>query len=178
MYHFIFKAEEGKLRWGQNGCSCSFSSNWEFKRPWDIYTFIFSNWFSCLSQLLLEDQTYDFIYPIVGVEQGRRNWDWKWFCKQEGLLGPSQYRPPSFVLHLPIVCRKKLGSEAFLWSRICLWGRRPGFNLWVGKFLRRREWQSTPVFLPGEFHGQRSLPGRLQSVRSQRVRHSWVTNTT
>ena len=24
---------------------------------------------------------------------------------------------------------------------------------------RRREWQSAPVFLPGEFHGQRSLAG-------------------
>ena len=23
----------------------------------------------------------------------------------------------------------------------------------------RREWQPTPVFLPGEFHGQRSLVG-------------------
>ena len=23
----------------------------------------------------------------------------------------------------------------------------------------RREWQSAPVFLPGEFHGQRSLAG-------------------
>ena len=23
----------------------------------------------------------------------------------------------------------------------------------------RREWQSTPVFFPGEFHGQRSLAG-------------------
>ena len=23
----------------------------------------------------------------------------------------------------------------------------------------RKEWQSTPVFLPGEFHGQRSLVG-------------------
>ena len=31
------------------------------------------------------------------------------------------------------------------------------FNPWVGKFLWLREWQSTPVFLPGEFHGQRSL---------------------
>ena len=25
--------------------------------------------------------------------------------------------------------------------------------------LQRREWQPTPVFLPGEFHGQRSLVG-------------------
>ena len=29
----------------------------------------------------------------------------------------------------------------------------------LGRFPWRREWQSTPVFLPGEFHGQRSLAG-------------------
>ena len=34
-----------------------------------------------------------------------------------------------------------------------------GFNPWVGKILRRRKWQPTPVFLPEEFHGQRSLEG-------------------
>ena len=27
----------------------------------------------------------------------------------------------------------------------------------VGKILWRRAWQLTPVFLPGKFHGQRSL---------------------
>ena len=31
------------------------------------------------------------------------------------------------------------------------------FDPWVRKILWRREWQPTPVFLPGEFHGQRSL---------------------
>ena len=30
---------------------------------------------------------------------------------------------------------------------------------WVGKIPWRREWQPTPVFLPGESHGQRSLVG-------------------
>ena len=35
--------------------------------------------------------------------------------------------------------------------------RRCGFSPWVGKISWRRKWQSTPVFLPGEFHGQRSL---------------------
>ena len=29
----------------------------------------------------------------------------------------------------------------------------------VGKIPWRREWQPTPTFLPGEFHGQRSLVG-------------------
>ena len=37
--------------------------------------------------------------------------------------------------------------------------RRPRFNAWVGKIPWRREWQPTPVFLPREFHGQRSLAG-------------------
>ena len=30
---------------------------------------------------------------------------------------------------------------------------------WVGKILWRREWQPTPVFLPGDLHGERSLAG-------------------
>ena len=33
------------------------------------------------------------------------------------------------------------------------------FNPWLGKILWRKEWLPTPVFLPGEFHGQRSLGG-------------------
>ena len=37
--------------------------------------------------------------------------------------------------------------------------RRPGFDPRVKKIPWRREWQPTPVFLTGEFHGQRSLAG-------------------
>ena len=33
------------------------------------------------------------------------------------------------------------------------------FNPWIGKIPWRRKWQPTPVFLPGEFHAQRSLVG-------------------
>ena len=33
----------------------------------------------------------------------------------------------------------------------------PGFDPWIGKVPWRRAWQPTPVFLPEEFHGQRSL---------------------
>ena len=45
----------------------------------------------------------------------------------------------------------------FRWWRIHLQLRRPGFNPWVRKTPCRREWQSTPVFLPRESHGHRSL---------------------
>jgi len=37
--------------------------------------------------------------------------------------------------------------------------RRSGFDPWVRKIPWKREWLSTPVFLPGEFYGQRNLMG-------------------
>ena len=33
------------------------------------------------------------------------------------------------------------------------------FGPWIGNIPWRRAWQPTPVFLPGESHGQRSLEG-------------------
>ena len=43
------------------------------------------------------------------------------------------------------------------WERICLQCRRCGFDPGVRKIARRREQQSTAIFLPGE--SQRSLVG-------------------
>ena len=37
--------------------------------------------------------------------------------------------------------------------------RRCRLDPWAGKIPWRRKWQSTPVFLPGKSHGQRSLAG-------------------
>ena len=56
--------------------------------------------------------------------------------------------------------------------RICLQQRRPRFNPWARKIPRRREWQPTPVFLPGEFHGQRSLVGC--SPWGHRIERDWA----
>ena len=63
----------------------------------------------------------------------------------------------------------------WLSCEICLQCRRPRFNSWVKKIPWRRAWLPTPVFLPGEFHGWRSLVGYSpwgpkESIRSQRVR--------
>ena len=44
----------------------------------------------------------------------------------------------------------------------CRSHRRHGFDPWVGKIPWRREWQSTPVFSPGESPWAEE-PGRLQS---------------
>ena len=49
--------------------------------------------------------------------------------------------------------------------------RRPRFSPWSRKIPCRRQWRPFPVFLPGEFHGQRSLVGH--SPWSRRVGHDW-----
>ena len=41
----------------------------------------------------------------------------------------------------------------------CREHERSRFDLWVRKTPWRRAWQPTPVFLPGDVHGQRSLVG-------------------
>ena len=48
------------------------------------------------------------------------------------------------------------GKEYTCYCRRC---KKHGFSPWVGKMPWRRAWQPTPVFLPGEAHGQRNLVG-------------------
>ena len=41
----------------------------------------------------------------------------------------------------------------------CRRSKRHRFDPWVGKISWSRKWHPTPVFLPGKFHGLRSLAG-------------------
>jgi len=54
-------------------------------------------------------------------------------------------------------------------KRICQWRncKRRCFDPWMGNILWRRAWQPTPVFLPGESHGQRSLEGYSPQGRNE-----------
>ena len=66
-------------------------------------------------------------------------------------------------------CRDRQGSELDFWRSFPggSSGKEPtcqsrrhkthGFDPWVGKVPWRRKWQPTPLFLPGESHGQRNL---------------------
>ena len=56
--------------------------------------------------------------------------------------------------HLPTEDSSSSGGSD---GRVCLRCKRPRFDPWVGKIPWRRNWQLTPVFLPGKSHGQRSL---------------------
>ena len=53
----------------------------------------------------------------------------------------------------------------------CRRHKRPGFDPWVGRIPWRRKWQPTPVSLPGDSHGRRSLVG--YNLWGHRVEHDW-----
>ena len=58
-------------------------------------------------------------------------------------------------------------------QRMCLQWRRPRFNPLVRNIPWRREWLTTPVFLPGESHGQRSLAGYSHGFAKSQT---WLSN--
>ena len=69
------------------------------------------------------------------------------------------YEPAPVYEHLDCFQVPKGLPWRFRWRRIRLWRRRPELDPWVETIPWRREWQPTPVFLPGKSHGQKSLVG-------------------
>ena len=66
-----------------------------------------------------------------------------------------------------------------LWFTMELWPEKPIISWKFCKskmHLRRRAWQPTPVFLPGESHGRRSLVG--YSPWGRKVGRNWATKHT
>ena len=80
-----------------------------------------------------------------------QRWDWK------GSIVTAWFLPRTHVFLIlilpPWLPRWWSGKESACHCR------RQEFDPWVGKIPWWRKWQSTPVFLPGGFHGQRSLVG-------------------
>ena len=55
--------------------------------------------------------------------------------------------------------------------------RRHRFNHWVGKIPWSSKWQPTPIFLPGEFHGQSGLVGYSSWGCKELDTTQWLTHT-
>ena len=81
-----------------------------------------------------------------------------WFI-QQALLSP-HYLPVSY---------KRASLVAQLVKNLPA-SRRPRFYSWVRKIPWRKAWQPSPVFLPGESHGQRNQAG--YSPWGHRVEHN------
>ena len=74
---------------------------------------------------------------------------------------------------------EQLQQHIYVWrereaSQVVLLVKNPpanaGFNPWVGKIPWRRAWQPTPVFWPGESHGQRKWWATVHEVSKNRTR--------
>ena len=97
--------------------------------------------------------------PGVGRSPGEGN---GYSLQCSGLENPMDYtvaksRTRLSDFHTHTVLRGFLGGSDGIESTCqCRRHTRCGFDLWVQKSLWGREWQPTPIFLPGEFHGQRS----------------------
>ena len=75
------------------------------------------------------------------------------------------HQPPPPMLRIPDLhlqgSRQRYGTGSVPGGSddksVCLQHGRPRFDPWVRKIPWRRKWQPAPVFLPGKFHGWRSL---------------------
>ena len=104
---------------------------------------------------------------FMGFERVRHNW-----ATFTSLLHFSNKMMLNSIRCLFFYLLYKFPFDFFCDSRIfwrAFWGM-------IFKVVWRREWQPTRVFLPGQFHGERSLMG-YSPWGSQRVRHDWATFT-
>ena len=88
------------------------------------------------------------------------------------------YLFPYLNIWMFAICQAMFGLPSWLkWLGTCLQCLRSRFNPWVEKIPWRREWQSTPAFLPGESHGQRSLVGYSPWSHKDSDTPEWLTHT-
>ena len=76
------------------------------------------------------------------------------------------FNMPNSILDFP---GGSVSKESTCNAGDCLQSRRPRFNPCARKIPWRRKWQPTPVFLPGESHGERSLADYSPGVTKNRL---------
>ena len=131
------------------GLVCSFSKTWqeeELQQEWVGTGRVMRHWSTVFP--LCKSQAHRLNYSYLSI-----NWTSPSF---------SSSQPFSFFFFLlnilfTLSLRLPSGASAKEPSCQCRRHKRLRFNPWVGKIPWRRAWQSTPEFLPGKFHGQRSL---------------------
>ena len=103
---------------------------------------------------------------MLGMRVSSSEWRTGWMlsgCNRVDQAGDSQHLcfslPHSHFLSFSRPRGFPAGTSGKETTCKCRRHKRPGFNPWVGKIPWRRTWQPTPVFLPGESHGQRRLVG-------------------
>ena len=89
----------------------------------------------------------------------------------------SFYRPSSVMFQYQDCAWPIIGAQGISLK----WEKKKNTHIYFIKFIEefpwRRKWQPTPVFLPGEFHGQRSLMGYSPWGPKELDTTEWLTHT-
>ena len=113
---------------------------------------------SCLFQIWFNIQQYDSPLRINFDVSKPKLWK-SFFSRSLPYPGLSSVQVYIYIFILQLNVDRQVFPGVSDGKEICWQWRRCGFDLWFGKIPWRRKQQSTPVFLPGEYHGQRRLVG-------------------
>ena len=113
----------------------------------------------------------------MGLQRLRHNWVTEQTTITirliESVMNPKLHIFFFFFFSRSLASKQKIKQPGKITS--CYWQLR---DIHVASYYCwRRKWQPTPLILPGEFHGQRSLASYIQSMVLQRVRHDRATTT-
>ena len=127
---------------------------------------------NCLEIWFIDDIFTYLIFAFLNSYIRVRLLGWLWFIIASGVrenerkmyAEPSQtctiHFPTSevegFYFYLPLALSGDFPCDSVV-KNLPASARDAGLIPGLGRFSWRRKWQSTPVFLPGEYHGQRSL---------------------
>ena len=93
-------------------------------------------------------------------------WRHTYLCVHEPVFSGTHTGSTNVYVKVQIVPQWLSGKESACQCR------RHKFNPWVRKIPWRRKWQPTPTFLPGKFHGPRSLA----TVHGIAKSWTWLSN--
>ena len=162
-----------------------------------IYLFLAVLGFRCCTGFSLVAISGVYPQAIVQEQQfvpapGFNPWVGKIPWRREWLPTPVFCPGESHRLHSPRGCQESDTTEQLLLTHSCFPGdtsgtdaclcrrhKRLGFDPWFRKTPWWREWQPTPVFLPGDSRGQRCLEGYspLGRKESDTIEVTWHAPT-
>ena len=135
---------------------------------------VISNW---LVRYQLRCCVKRFSFKDVIYIQISRFWIKQITLKHVGWALSNQLKALGTKIDVPLRRKKGFpgGADGKEHACQCRRHKRHRFDPWVGKIPWRRAWQPTPVFLPGESHGQRSLVGCSPWGRKESDTTEWLS---
>ena len=114
-----------------------------------------------------------------GFRDGEKSWASKRYAVRESCSHVPNWEPKAYSTRLCDFAGFPDSASSKEPACQCSRHKRCRFDPWVRKIPWRRAWQPTPLFLPGESHGQRSLVGyspwgHKESDMTEVTEHFWA----